>query len=616
MSNSILFISPYRHLAQTARHVIASMGLKIPVEISYDYQALKVLKNYPDVKIVISRGGTLKFLGGRTDLALVNIGSSIFDLMEALEVLTKNGCKKIAVVTQDNIQGLKSGTINLSGIEIKLEPCPCADDIVAAVENCIEEGYDGIAGCIVAVETAKLHGIKSSFIFSDFFTIKRAILEALEIEKSLNRQKVYFDRLSLLVDNIEEGAIIFNSEHAPVFYNDNAIKIFGNHKLSSWFDLLSQYILSLTPYPRVFEIDGRKVLLRIRRLKEGVKSNYVVLLTESAALEEQNNRMNAAVYAKGLYAKKSFKDILHKSSIMQDCVELAKKYAKSQSTVMIFGETGVGKEGFAQSIHNSSLRSSKPFVSVNCSSLPQGLVASELFGYVAGAFTGARQNGKKGLFELAQGGTIFLDEITELPLEVQSQILRVIQEREVMRIGDDKVIPLDIRIICAANKKILNLCEQGKFRYDLYYRINVLNIEIPPLRERREDIVYLFLKFLKEFLSDDADEIYLDKESQKLLEIYSWPGNVRELKNVAEVVSFYGPHVKQEHIKTQLQHGKIEKTSYENALYIPEDASLKDVYDLYLKKLLKEHSLSEVVKISGISRTTLWRYINKLDLNK
>ncbi len=616
MSNSILFISPYRHLAQTARHVIASMGLKIPVEISYDYQALKVLKNYPDVKIVISRGGTLKFLGGRTDLALVNIGSSIFDLMEALEVLTKNGCKKIAVVTQDNIQGLKSGTINLSGIEIKLEPCPCADDIVAAVENCIEEGYDGIAGCIVAVETAKLHGIKSSFIFSDFFTIKRAILEALEIEKSLNRQKVYFDRLSLLVDNIEEGAIIFNSEHAPVFYNDNAIKIFGNHKLSSWFDLLSQYILSLTPYPRVFEIDGRKVLLRIRRLKEGVKSNYVVLLTESAALEEQNNRMNAAVYAKGLYAKKSFKDILHKSSIMQDCVELAKKYAKSQSTVMIFGETGVGKEGFAQSIHNSSLRSSKPFVSVNCSSLPQGLVASELFGYVAGAFTGARQNGKKGLFELAQGGTIFLDEITELPLEVQSQILRVIQEREVMRIGDDKVIPLDIRIICAANKKILNLCEQGKFRYDLYYRINVLNIEIPPLRERREDIVYLFLKFLKEFLSDDADEIYLDKESQKLLEIYSWPGNVRELKNVAEVVSFYGPHVKQEHIKTQLQHGKIEKTSYENALYIPEDASLKDVYDLYLKKLLKEHSLSEVLKISGISRTTLWRYINKLDLNK
>ena len=121
MSNSILFISPYRHLAQTARHVIASMGLKkIPAEISYDYQALKVLKNYPDVKIVISRGGTLKFLGGRTDLALVNIGSSIFDLMEALEVLTKNGCKKIAVVTQDNIQGLKSGTINLSGIEISL----------------------------------------------------------------------------------------------------------------------------------------------------------------------------------------------------------------------------------------------------------------------------------------------------------------------------------------------------------------------------------------------------------------------------------------------------------------------------------------------------------------
>lgn len=473
MSNSILLISPYQHLAKTARHVITSMGLKIPVEVSNDYEALKVLKNYPQARIVISRGGTLRFLNSRTELTTVNIGTSIWDLLEAIELLCKNGCKKIAAVTQDNILGFKHGEIRLMDLLIKIVPCPTASDIVEAVDRCIDEGCDGIVGCIVAVETAKLRGIPSAFIYSDFFTIKEAVLKALDLERSLNQQKLSLERMSSLVDNIEEGAVIFNDEHEPVFYNENAVKIFGGIRREMWYQTLEEYIESRSSYPRVIEIDGHKVLLRTRHLAEGSEHNHVVLMLESTALDAQTKSMNAAVYAKGLYAKKNFKDILFKSENMEKCVELARKYAQSQSTVMIFGETGVGKEGFAQSIHNLSQRSNKPFVSVNCSSLPQGLVASELFGYVDGAFTGARQNGKKGLFELAQGGTIFLDEISELSLDVQSQILRVIQEREVMRIGDDKVIPLDIRIICASNKNILSLCKEGKFRYDLYYRINV-----------------------------------------------------------------------------------------------------------------------------------------------
>lgn len=607
MSNSILFISPYRHLANTANQVIASMGLKIPVEISYDYEALKALKKHPEARIVISRGGTLRFISGKPGITTVNIGTSLFDLLEATEVLSRHGCKKIAVVTQDNILGLKQGKIQLGGITLLMEPCPTADDIVETVDRCIEDGYDGIVGCIVAVETAKLHGVPSSFIYSDFFTIKESILKALEIERGLNSQKLALDRLASLVDNIEEGAVIFNAEHEAVFYNENAGKILGNIKREKWYEFLSPYIESRNSYPRVLEIEGRKVLLRNRHLYEGSEYNNVVLMIESAALEEQTQSINAAVYSKGLYAKKHFKDILYRSSAMADCVDLASKYAKSQSTVMIFGETGVGKEGFAQSIHNLSLRANKPFVSVNCSSLPQGLVASELFGYVAGAFTGARQNGKKGLFELAQGGTIFLDEITELPLDVQSQILRVLQEREVMRIGDDKVIPLDIRIICAANKNILTLCKEGKFRYDLYYRINVLNITIPPLRERREDILYLFKNFLKEFLVERGNDLVIEDNALELIENYSWPGNVRELKNVAESVSFYGPLVKKEYLELQLGEINSKKGIVKNSLNIPENASFKDVERIYLQELLRKHSLSEALKISGLSRTTLWR---------
>lgn len=614
MSNSILLISPYQHLAKTARHVITSMGLKIPVEVSNDYEALKVLKNYPQARIVISRGGTLRFLNSRTELTTVNIGTSIWDLLEAIELLCKNGCKKIAAVTQDNILGFKHGEIRLMDLLIKIVPCPTASDIVEAVDRCIDEGCDGIVGCIVAVETAKLRGISSAFIYSDFFTIKEAVLKALDLERSLNQQKLSLERMSSLVDNIEEGAVIFNDEHEPVFYNENAVKIFGGIRREMWYQTLEEYIESRSSYPRVIEIDGHKVLLRTRHLAEGSEHNHVVLMLESTALDAQTKSMNAAVYAKGLYAKKNFKDILFKSENMEKCVELARKYAQSQSTVMIFGETGVGKEGFAQSIHNLSQRSNKPFVSVNCSSLPQGLVASELFGYVDGAFTGARQNGKKGLFELAQGGTIFLDEISELSLDVQSQILRVIQEREVMRIGDDKVIPLDIRIICASNKNILSLCKEGKFRYDLYYRINVLNITIPPLRERCEDILYLFKNFLKEFLVDGGNDLIIEPQACELLENYSWPGNVRELKNVAEAVSFYGNVVKAQYLQSQLCRIDAQEIPQGQTLKLPINASFKDVERLYLKELLRKHTLSEAITISGLSRTTLWRRLKDLDI--
>lgn len=176
-----------------------------------------------------------------------------------------------------------------------------------------------------------------------------------------------------------------------------------------------------------------------------------------------------------------------------------------------------------------------------------------------------------------------------------------------MRIGDDKVIPLDIRIICAANKNILDLCREGRFRFDLYYRINVLNISIPPLRERREDIIYLFKNFIKEFLTEDESSIKIEDDARELLESYPWPGNVRELKNVAESVSFFGSLVSKEHLELQLGKIDTEEEHRKNNLNIPENASFKDVERIYLQELLKKHSLSEAIKISGLSRTTLWR---------
>jgi len=197
-------------------------------------------------------------------------------------------------------------------------------------------------------------------------------------------------------------------------------------------------------------------------------------------MEEEIRR---EMYFKGYTAKFHFDDIVAHDPITQKTIDLAKRFASTNAAILIHGESGVGKEVFAQSIHSASMRSSRPFVAMNCAAIPESLIESELFGYVDGAFTGARKKGKPGLFELAHGGTIFLDEISEMPFHLQARLLRVLQEHQVMRLGDDKIIPVDVRIIAATNRDLPMLIKSGQFRNDLYWRLNVLNLYLPPLRE-------------------------------------------------------------------------------------------------------------------------------------
>lgn len=229
----------------------------------------------------------------------------------------------------------------------------------------------------------------------------------------------------------------------------------------------------------------------------------------------------------GFVAKYKLDDIIHVSKAMNKCIEKAKIFAETEKTILILGESGTGKELLAQSIHNLSKRSLQPFVPVNCAAVPANLLESELFGYVKGAFTGASKEGKAGMFECANNGTIFLDEIGDMPYDLQSRLLRVIQEKQIMRIGSDKVIDINVRIIAATNKNLLREVEKGEFRKDLYYRISVLPIKVPSVRERRDDIMCIFKSFLK------ADT-KIPHEIEEILMNYDWPGNVREMRNVAE----------------------------------------------------------------------------------
>lgn len=263
-------------------------------------------------------------------------------------------------------------------------------------------------------------------------------------------------------------------------------------------------------------------------------------ITEAKRLSKELEKANGTLRylqneVKNL-SKGSFDKVLGKSYKLEKAKDIAKQVAKTTSSIFIFGESGTGKEVFARAIHEHSERKGQ-FIPVNCSAIPAELFESEFFGYESGAFTGANKKGKMGIFELAKDGTVFLDEIGELPMSMQAKLLRVLQEKEVHRVGGEKIIKINSRIICATNKNLSELVKKGEFREDLYYRLNVVEINLPPLRQRKEDIEILIYSFLKDICEQNNKQILnISKEAMEVLQRYRWKGNIRELKNTIETI--------------------------------------------------------------------------------
>ena len=307
-----------------------------------------------------------------------------------------------------------------------------------------------------------------------------------------------------------------------------------------------------------------------------------------------------------------FDDIICESSKMKNIINLARKAAKEDSTILITGESGTGKEIFANAIHAESPRCGKPFIKVNCAAIPENLLESELFGYEAGAFTGAGKL-KLGKFELANGGTIFLDEIGDMSPMLQAKLLRVIQEREIERIGGTKPIKIDVRIVSATNRDLLELIKSGSFREDLYFRLNVININIPPLRERREDIPALTKVYIDYFNKKFHKNVKgVTKEAADMLYSYHWPGNVRELMNILErtILMSQGEWITGDLLRPYFDQVKI-KVSSKDAI-VP----LEEMETDLIKRALKEYGTSvegkkKAAKALKISLATLYNKIKR-----
>ncbi len=307
-------------------------------------------------------------------------------------------------------------------------------------------------------------------------------------------------------------------------------------------------------------------------------------------------------------------NLIVRSPEMKKVIQLALHVASVDSTVLIQGETGVGKDVISKFIHRNSKRRNGPFIKIDCSAIPETLLESELFGYEKGAFTGARKEGKMGLIELANEGTLFLDEIGELPLSLQAKLLRMIQDHEILRIGGEKPIPIDIRIISATNRNLKEMVEKKEFREDLYYRLNVVPMTIPPLRERKEDIYPLIMNHLDQLNKKYGLKKKIEPEALECLIQYDWPGNIRELENMIErlIVTTNTEMIKIENLPSNIKSNRYQTKD----MNFDKISSLKKAVDDYEKEILvyvmeKSKNTQEMANLLGIDRSTVRRKLKK-----
>ncbi|MBN8201425.1 sigma-54 interaction domain-containing protein [Bacillus sp. NTK034] len=348
-------------------------------------------------------------------------------------------------------------------------------------------------------------------------------------------------------------------------------------------------------------------------------------ITELHRLEEELEEMRllSEGYKKEIMLlkeeKESFSRVVFASEEMKKVLEMARRVAKVDTTVLILGESGVGKEVIVNQIHHSSPRREKPFIKVNCGAIPENLLESELFGYESGAFTGANKQGKKGLFELANGGTLFLDEIAEMPLALQVKLLRILQDQEITRVGGTRPVKVDVRILAAANRDLTAEIEKGRFREDLFYRLHVVPITIPRLKDRRKDILPLLLHFIQYYNQKYFKKTSLTPGVIHMLEQYHWPGNVRELQNIVErlVVTTDENEITVEHFTQIIELVSNSKKKVEIHDLMPLRDCIESAEEQLLKLAAKRFkSTTKMAKALNVNQSTISRKLQKLGIRR
>jgi len=543
----VVFVAPYPNLKDLADVVMEDLEIRDGVSLVGNLAAgVKIAADYlsrESTPVFISRGGTAEFIRSQLKVPVVEIQLSYLDILLQFKKISEK-YSKIKVVGFKNLTTSIRAISEILGYSVEIFTIKKEQELPLIFNKIYEEEESIILADYISYTYALNANLKCILFESGYESVKEAILKAQLIESSLKEQSLTNERFKAILNTVREGVLYTNEYGKITQVNAFAAKLLGKSIES----LLNMTVFDL--FPTIFDTDdiastthdtdtiliyeGNYLAIKSTCLKKEKKRIGMVLLVQQPdSFRDVALALRDKIKSTGFEAKYNFEDIIWESVEMEECIKQAKEYSKSLCNIIIFGETGTGKEMFAQSIHNESSVKSGPFVPINCAAFPIHLLESELFGYVDGAFSGARKGGKVGLFEIAHGGTLFLDEIGEMNIELQTKLLRVLQEKEIRRIGGEKTIPINVRIIVATNANLTEAILEKNFRKDLFYRLNVLDLNIPPLRDRSKDILLIFNKYLLEGSDGKIGIDLLSDEFKLLLNEYRWPGNVRELENIA-----------------------------------------------------------------------------------
>ncbi|MCI8646700.1 MAG: sigma 54-interacting transcriptional regulator [Firmicutes bacterium] len=633
MDYSIAILLPNTLTYETTRQLLKKHNWDYPLYRTAQSDALEISKGLiaNGTRLIISTGATYNYLNEHLDIPLLELP---FSGLEAALAIKKalSYSKRIVHIGVPTLFHYLQKSLEVLGIsKDKIHFCELTNrhSTEELVLDMLSQGYEVFIGGYVAVTLARQYGKQGIEINVDEMVIETTILNAQSMLREILEQEEKNQLEQAILKTTSDGILAVDNDGIVVIANPAAERIISS-------DLVGQKLEAALAENHIIDIDSTTVnqldmqqeytpviLKKAPILVDNKKTGDVISVKLVSEIHELQYKTRRDLFLQGLWAEHTFDSIKGTSKAISLTKEKAKIYAKYDSPVLISGETGTGKELFAQSIHNASRRKMHPWVPVNCASLPENLIESELFGYEKGAFTGANKDGKVGFFELADGGTIFFDEISEIPIPVQSKLLRVIQEGDVIRVGGDKIIHVDVRIICASNKDLLQLIREKKFKEDLYYRLCVLEIKLPPLRERRGDIEGLIHYLLKKFSKQHGKNVTgIEPEALAVIRALPLLGNVRELSNLVERTVIFANEetitlrLLQELILPELQTQDMPDTDVLPPKKPAQSGNLKEAEREMILETLQQTggNKAAAARALGIDPSTLWRKLKKYEI--
>lgn len=628
MNRKLMVISPYKGFGE--------MIEEISVNFTYEPQIINgenlddnlinelndLSRNHFNPYVIIGRGVVTTYAKKIFEnSSIVRIEPSFIDIIYALKKSREYG-DKVGIITYSQ-QEIEENINILENIfdfkEIRAYPFQDRYDIERQVANAKRDGMNSIiGGGTLGLEVALSLNIPATFIKTSKACLQNAFEQSVSIIESRQKEKELLDNIFSIINCMNEGLLA--TKKNKVLLSNSKLNDIMNMPVNKYYnedikivdERIGLFINNKELSREIIKINDKNYLVEKLSSKVSFADNVIIFRNISELQDKEANVRNK-LHANKFSAKYTFEDIIGKDPKIVNVINNAKIFSLTNAEILITGETGTGKELFAQSIHNHSSRKDKPFIAVNCGAIPEQLLESELFGYVDGAFSGAKKAGKMGLFELAHKGTIFLDEINSLPIILQGKFLRIIQEKMLRRVGSETEIFVDTRILSATNKNIDLLIQKNEFRSDLFHRINTLAINLPNLRERIDDVGLLANYFIDLYSKNYNKTIpHLKQNEVNILKNHNWTGNIRELENIIHRYVILYNQIKENELTGNIianYYGTTKRNLDDNGTIRVNKDRLEKMEREIIISFLNEYrwNKQDVADKLGISRSTLWR---------